>query len=343
MNFKESDIARFLRTPDTNIKCVVLFGSNEGMIADLAQKFAMSVCEDLNDAFRVTTLLMDELEKDFGVLYGEYNAVSLMGGRRVVFIKNANNNLTKPLKELMQTSSSDTMLVITSTGLNTKSSLINYLKEEDFAAVIGCYDDREENIAATARNFFVANGITIASDALEILCQRLSADRKASIGELEKLRTYIGARKNIVAEDVKKAVSDTSNSSTEDFCFYAASGETEKALRAYEALLNEGEEAVMLVRALTYHFLKILEVISKIQEGDTPDYAVSCLRPPLMWFRKSDFMMQLKIWKRKAVLDVLALLYKAEKECKTTGFPAEDIAGWTVMQIAGAAKKMKLY
>lgn len=341
MNFKEPDIARFLKSPDSSVKCVLLFGSNEGMIADLAEKFALSACSDLNDAFRVTTFEMDALEKDFGLLCGEYNAVALLGGRRVIFIKNANNNLTKPLKELMQTSVSDTLLVMTSTSLNTKSSLVTYLKDEDFAAVVGCYDDREENITSTARRFFVENGITIAPDALEILSQRLSADRKASAGELEKLQTYIGARKNIVADDVIKAISDTSSSSMEDFCFYTASGETQKALHAYQALLNEGEETVQLIRALSYHFLKLIQAVAKTEEGNTADFAASCIKPPLMWFRKAGFVMQLKIWKRKALLDVLALLYKAEKECKTTGFPAEDIGSWTVMQIAGAAKKMK--
>jgi len=341
MNFKQPEIDRFLKSPDKDVRCVVLFGSNEGMISDLAQKFAATVCSDLNDAFRITTFNMDELEKDFGTLYGEYNAVSLMGGRRVIFIKNANNNLTKPLKDLMQTSSSDTFLVITSTSLNTKSSLITYLKDEDFAAVIGCYDDREENMASVARQFFINNGITIASDALEILCQRLSADRKASAGELEKLQTYIGVRKNIVAQDVIKAVSDTSNSSMEDFCFYVAGGQMQKALHAYQSLLNEGSEAVQLIRALTYHFLKILECIAKIEAGNTPDAAASGLKPPLMWFRKTEFTSQLKIWKRKAVLDVLSLLYKAEQDCKTTGVPTDSVGSWTVMQITGAAKKMK--
>lgn len=341
MNFKETDITRFLKAPDKNVRCVVLFGSNEGMIADLSAKFALSVCDDLNDAFRVATLQMEDLEKDFGALFGEYNAASMMGGRRVVFVKNANNNLTKPLKELFAGSTSDTLLIITSTSLNTKSSLVTYLKDVPFAITFGCYDDREENVSAMVRSFFVENGITIASDAMELLCQRLSADRKASEGELEKLVTYIGTRRNVTFEDVSKAVSDTSNSSIEDFCFYAASGQMQKALRAYQALLNEGEEAATLIRALTYHFLRILECCAKIEKGMTTESAVSGLRPPLVWFLKSEFVMQLKTWKRNALFDVLALLYKAEIDCKTTGLPADEIGSWTIMQITGAARKMR--
>lgn len=191
MNFKQADVDRFLRSPDKNVRCVLLFGTNEGMIAELSQKFMKTVSDDLSDAFLVSVLQMEAVEKDEGVLYGEYNATSMMGGRRVVLIKDVNNNLTKILKDLMQRSTSDTMLVMTSSSINTKSSLVSYLKNEDFAIVFGCYDDREENISSYVRDFFVQNKITIASDALQLLCRRLSADRKASVNELEKLVCYI--------------------------------------------------------------------------------------------------------------------------------------------------------
>ena len=342
MNFKQADINRFLKTPDPNIRCVLLFGTNEGMIAELCDKFMKTVCEDLTDAFRVSVLQMDAVEKDNGLLYGEYNATSMLGGRRVVLIKDANNNLTKPLKDLMANSTSDTMLVMTSTTINTKSSLFSYLKNEDFAAAYGCYDDREENISSYVRDFFIQNNITIASDAMQLLCRRLSADRKASLNELEKLVCYIGSKKNVVLEDVRKAVSDTSGSSFEDLSYYTASGQTERAVEAYQFLLNEGEEPVQLLRNLTYHFLKLLDCVAELEKGSTTESVVSGIRPPLMFYRKSDFMMQLKIWKRKPLFDVLALLYKAERDCKTTGYPADEIGSWTVMQISGAARKLKL-
>ena len=176
---------------------------------------------------------------------------------------------------------------------------------------------------------------------MEILCQRLSADRKISLGELEKLKTYIGTRKNVVLDDVLKAVGDASNNSVEDFCFYVASGQMEKAVKTYQSLLYEGEEPASLIRTLSYHFLKILECIAKIENGGTAEFALSSVKPPVMWFRKSEFLMQLKIWKKSTVFDVLMLLYKAEKDCKLTNLPSDDIASWTVMQVTGAARKMK--
>ena len=341
MNYKKADIDRYFKNPDLALRCVLLFGSNEGMIADLAQKFVLSITPNTDDAFLVSTLEMSALEKDIGLLFGEYNAASLMGGRRVVVIKDANNNLTKPLKELFESSSSDTLLVMTSSSLNTKSSLVSFVKDAPFGALIACYDDRQEDISSYVKSFLISKNITIAPDAFSLLCQRLSVDRKASAGELDKLITYIGSKKNITFDDVQKAVSDTWSGTFEDVCYFAASGNAEGALKSYRSLLNEGQEPIQILRQITYHFMHLLECCAAIEKGNTADGASAALRPPLMWFRKSDFILQLKIWKRKSLLDVLALLYKAETECKTTGYPAEQIASYTLMQISSAAKKLK--
>jgi len=341
MNFKQADIDRFFKSPDEKVRCVLLYGTNEGMIADLLTKFARTVCDDLNDAFRVSTFQAETIEKDIGALYGDYNATSLMGGRRVILIKDATNALGKHIQDLLENSSSDTLIVISSSKMNTKSSFVTYLNASPIGIAVGCYEDRAENISTYVRSFFIQNGITIATDAMNLLCARLSPDRKASFNELEKLTTYIGSKKNVTLEDVQKAVSDTSGSSVEDLCYFVAGGQSEKAVSSYESLLSEGEDPLMLLRYLAYHFLKLLDCVAKIEKGETAESAASSLRPPLMFFRKSDFTLQLKIWRRQSLLDVLSLLYKAERDCKTTDYPVKEIASWTMMQISGAARKLK--
>lgn len=340
MNYKPTDIAKYLKNPDLNIKCVVIFGSNEGMIADYAKQFAQTVCPDLNDAFQAVHLTMETLDKDIGTLYGEYNARSLMGGRRVILIKDGNNNLTAHLKTLFKDSRSDTLVIITSSTLNTKSSLVSLAKDSPDFALISCYEDREENIYAYVKEFLIKNGITISTEAMQLLCARLSADRKASTAEMDKLITYLGTRRNIELEDIRTTISDTSSSSQEDLCYFAAKGNAEKALEAYQELLHEGNEAVSLVRSLSYHFMKLLSCAATIEKGQSPDSVVSSLRPPVMFFRKADLIQQLRIWKQQSILDVLSLLYRCERDCKTTNFPSAEIVSYTIMQIASAARKL---
>jgi DNA polymerase-3 subunit delta len=337
--FKQTQIDKFLKNPDTSLKCVVIYGSNEGLVSEYVKSFTKAVSPEINDPFQVAYLSSDDVNSDVGVLFAEYGSRSLMGGRRVIVIRDGDNNLTKNLKKLFEEVKSDTLIVIYSDSLNKKSSLVKLAEDNDDMAVIACYEDRDEDIYKTAKASFLENKITISDDALQLLCSRLSNDRKSNLGEIDKLMTYIGDRKNVVLEDVAEIISDTSSSSTDDVCFYTAGGDNEKSQKSFDRLLRENVEPISIIRALSYHFEKILNCHAMMEKGQSLDNAVSALVP--MFFRKPSFKNQVMLWNRDKALYVLDILYKAERNCKTTNMPVDEIVSYALMQIASAANRLK--
>lgn len=279
MNIKPEQVEGILKSLPPQIRGVVIYGSNEGMISTLSQQFVKAVSPDVYDAFHVSYLEMSDISSDVGTLYAEYNAQSLMGGRRVVVIKEATNLLTKPLKEMLSSSRSDSLLVITSSSLKTKDSLAVMAKDESDFYGIGCYDDRDEDIATFASKFMSKNGFSIDNATFQLLCSRLSNDRKISANELDKLITYMGNKKNIDISDIQTVISDTSASSQEDLCYFVAQGFTEKAVASYNRLVFEGEQPISLIRTLSYHFMKLLDCAVKMEKGETADKVVFGMRP----------------------------------------------------------------
>lgn len=341
MNIKPEQVEGIVKALPTTLRGVVIYGSNEGMVATLSQQFIKAVSPDIYDAFHVSYLDMADVASDIGALYAEFNAQSLMGGRRVVVIKDATNLLTKPLREMLATSKSDSLLVITSSALKTKDSLAVMAKDEADFYGIGCYDDREEDISAFASKFMSKNGFNIDNASFQLLCSRLSNDRKISANELDKLITYMGENKTIGINDILTVISDTSASSQEDLCYFVALGQTEKAIASYNRLIFEGEQPVSLVRTLSYHFMKLLDCAIKMERGEAADKVVFGLRPPLMFFRKNAFLSQLRVWNRSRIMNALTLLYQTERECKTTDFPAETAASFALMRIANGVKRFR--
>lgn len=341
MNIKPEQVENIVKSLSPTIRGIVIYGSNEGMVTTLSQQFIKAVSADIYDAFHVSYLEMADVSADIGNLYAEFNAQSLMGGRRVVVIKEATNLLTKPLRELLASSCSDSLLVITSSSLKTKDSLAVMAKDEPDFYGIGCYDDRDEDITAFASKFMAKNNINIDNNAFQLLCSRLSNDRKISANELDKLVTYMGENKTIGVNDVLTVISDTSASSQEDLCYFIAQGLTDKALFSYNRLIFEGENPVSIIRTVSYHFMKLLDCAIKIEKGETADKVVFSLRPPLMFFRKNAFLAQLRLWNRNRILSALALLYQTERECKTTDFPAEQTVSFTLMRIANGVKRFR--
>lgn len=341
MIYKQAQIDRFIKKPDTTLKCVVIYGTNDGLIAEYTKQFAQAIVPDLNDAFQVSQLLWESISSDTGALAGEYGAQSLMGGRRVVIVREVDNNITKPLKAVIDTVKTDTLLILSSSSLNKKSSLVALAEDRDDFAAIPCYEDRDEAIYATARQMFIDQGFTINNEALQLLCSRLSNDRKSNIGEIEKLITYMGTRKNITDEDVLQVISDNSAASGDDVCYFTASGQTDKALQAYHKLLGEGGEPVMVVRSLMYHFMKLLSCVAMLEKGENVDAAIGKMSPPIIFFRKSSFRTQVLTWPKARLLGVMDLLYSTERDCKTTHMPTVEIVSYLIMQISSAVRKMQ--
>ena len=341
MNIKLEQVDGIVKSLPPAIRGVVIYGSNEGMISSLAQQFIKAVSPDVYDAFHVSYLDMADVTADISVLYAEFNAQSLMGGRRVVVIKDASNLLTKNLKEMLAESSSDSLLVITSSSLKTKDSLALLAKDSNAFYGIGCYDDRDEDITSFVSKFISKQGLKADNMTLQLLCSRLSNDRKISQNELDKLLAYMGNKKIISTDDVLTAVSDTAAATQEDLCYFIALGQAEKTIAAYNRLIFEGENPVSLVRTVSYHFMKLLDCAVKMEKGETADKVISGFRPPLIFFRKPDFLLQLRVWNRNRILSALSFLYQTERECKTSDLPAEQVASFALMRIANGVKRFK--
>lgn len=339
MNFKPAQLESFCKSPDPEVKCIVLFGNNEGEISILQKKCAEAVCGSTDDAFRYSLLQMENIAKDGSEVYAEFHAQSLMGGRRAIVVQGADNNLTPMLKKMLPETPSENLLILTSSVYNTKSALITWAKDRRDILTVGCYEDREGDIMQEAALMLREKNLRADNATLQVLCARLSPDRRINQNEIDKLAMYLGERTTVTIDDVMKAVCDTAGADTEDLCYYIAGGDVKKALDIYSRSLKEGEEPATLVRVVEYHFGRLLECTSKTISGKTTEEAVAPLR--LMFYRKPEFERQLRMWNKEQLLSALSMLYDCERDCKSNNIPAEDVAGYTFLRLAKFGAKLR--
>ena len=337
MIFKSVQLENFIKKADTNIKAILIYGSNEGLLRDNVKRVAKSVCPDLNDAFQVAEINAVDLSGDIGTLYGEFNGQSLMGGRRVIILNDAGNDLTKALRKMLDESQkSENLLILSGAGnLSKKSSLVKLAEDSADMACFACYEDKNEDICGVLRSM----GLTFEPAAIQLLCSKLSGDRMVNLGELQKLATYMGDAKNVTVDIVNKIISDSSDSSTEDIYYAALDGNREKALAYFEKYINEGNEPIAVVRALMYHLMKLLDSQSYIENGETADKAMQHLVPRIIFYRADAFKRQLNMWGKNKLLHALTMIYETEKNCKTTNMPATEIVSMTLMRLSAGAKR----
>lgn len=340
MIFKEAQVKKYILKADKNIHCFLIYGPNRGLVDNWTSKIAKSIVPDLNDAFRVAAIENSSLSQNPNLLEDEYNAISLMGGNRVIIINDADNNITKKIKTLLENPNPDCLIIINSYSMNKSSSMVKFADSENIIASIACYEDRAEDIYDFAKSILSENNFMIKAEALQLLCSHLSNDRKASENEIEKLITYMGENKNISIEDIQAIIGDNAAISNEDLSYACASGQIANAIKTYDKLILEGIEPVAIIRILYYHFYKLIIANSFLQQGKSLDEAMNKLVPKIIFFRKSAFKNQLSIWPKDKLYHVLSLLYDAEKDCKTTNMPNIEICSRLILQIASAASRL---
>jgi DNA polymerase-3 subunit delta len=105
-------VESFLRRPDPQISAVLLYGPDAGLVRERADMLARGICPDLQDPFRVAELTPSVLGADPARLADEAAQISLMGGRRVVRVRDAGDALAPLFARFLGDSRGDALNIV---------------------------------------------------------------------------------------------------------------------------------------------------------------------------------------------------------------------------------------
>ena len=142
MKLQGARVARFIAAPDAAIRAVLLHGEDEGMVRERAQRIAKAVVSDLADPFRVAELTGEALRADPVRLDDETRALSLVGGRRVVRVRGADDGQAALFERFFAAlPPGDSLVVVEAGELGGKSALRRAFEAAKDGAAIVCRAD----------------------------------------------------------------------------------------------------------------------------------------------------------------------------------------------------------
>ncbi|HWU25520.1 MAG TPA: DNA polymerase III subunit delta [Rhizomicrobium sp.] len=332
MIVKTADAERYVSRPPPGVVAALVFGPDQGLVRERAERLVKTVVADLGDPFRVADIDEAVLASDPARLADEAAALSMLGGRRVVRVRGAGNTLGKLFELFLEHPSGDALVVVEAGDLAKNSTLRGAFEGSENAMAIACYPDSARDIADVVRETLKADGLSIATDALDEAVSVLGSDRGVTRREIEKLALYAHGAGRVTAEDVRAVIGDETEARTEEVCDAAGEGDVARLDRALERLWITGMSPIAVVRVCLMHFQRLALV--KAQGGET----MRRLRPPLHFKREASFKMQLQRWTPDGLNDALDALLETEALCKTTGVPAEAACGRALFNIAARAR-----
>ena len=338
MIVKSHEADRYVASPPKGLTLALVYGPDAGLVQERAEKLLKSVVPDLTDAFNVADLSEATLLADPARLADEAAAISMMGGRRVVRVRGAGNDLADLLESFADDPRGDALVVIEAGDLAKTSALRKIFDAHKTAAAVQCYPDSVRDLSDVVRDALRAEGLSIAPDALEDAVSRLGSDRGVTRREIEKLLLYMHGKKQVTLEDVRAVMGDEAEARSESACDAAAGGDLARLDRELERLWVSDVAPAQVLRSAMGHFQRLVQARESANRGEAIDSVMKRLRPPVHFSRATAFKNQAQRWNTDKLGEALDMLLDAESLTRTTGVPAEAVTGRVLMNIAAMAK-----
>ena len=343
MKLNKNDITAQLKKLNPTYRAVLIYGRDEGLVRERASIIARQVVEDLRDPFLVADIPPDRLKAEPFLLGDEAAAISMMGGKRIVRVDGAGENVTEAAKSFLENSIGDGLVIITAGGIRATSALVKLFNGAKNAAAMACYEDDQGTLQNLIFDVMGSHNLEPAPDALAYLLGNLGSDRLISRGELEKLALYMGksedgSRQKVTLEDARACVGH-SGSLTLDMIATATTGGDLKVLdETLFKAFNRGENAIPILRNVARRLQKLHLVRGSMDQGISPEQAVRAVVYSPYSPEKKSLMAQIGKWSTSKLSNALEIVCEAEADCKVTGLPPEAICARACLRISNAAR-----
>lgn len=324
----------FVAKPDPKMRAVLVYGPDSGLVRERLNGLTKAVAGSVDDPFRVIEISADSLRDDPARLRDEAAAMSFGGGRRVVRVRDAGDNLAGLFESFDEDSVGDALVVVSAGDLSPRSKLRLAFEGAEHMGALPCYSDSADIVEGVAREMLRAAGLQIAPEALSWLVDHLGGDRELSRRELEKLILYKGGSGTVSEEDVLACIGDTAGFGVDDLVYALADGDQATMQRVYGRLVNEGTSPISILTMVSRHLMRLHETRGRMSEGRNADGAVAMLRPPVFFKFKSRFTSQANRWSETLLARGLEIVTEAELQAKSTDIPAEAVIERAFLQLA---------
>lgn len=299
---KGSALASFIRAPAASTKAVVIHGSDTGRVHEMAAEIVRASAGSLDDPFLVVKLSDTNLAADPALLIDEARSLSLLGGRRVVWVAPAGRGFQGAMEAYLTDPGGDALVVAEAAALPKSSKLRSVCEQSKLVAVIACYEDSAEELRALVSRAASEAKLTINDEVLEHIVDRIGSDRAVSRREIEKLLLYCHGKASIELADVEATCGDVSAVSLDALLDAAFGGDVAACCRHLAQLDDSGMSPAGILTGTGSHLARLQELRNDIDRGRARDAVVRNARPPIHFNRQPRILRQLALWSG-AVLD----------------------------------------
>jgi DNA polymerase-3 subunit delta len=298
---RASEADDFLRRLPAGFAAVLLFGTDSGLIRERAVALVRAVAGSLDDPFNLARIEETALAADPGLLADEFNALSFTGGRRVIWVKDADRTFLRAVEPLLRLAAGSNLIIAEAGNLAKSAPLRSLFEKSRNACAIACYEESEGELRRLVETEAAAAGLAIEPEAERLLVGLLSDDWLMSRSEIAKLLLYVAGSSVITAADVEAVCGDNSARSVDGLIDAVMEGDMPGCDRMLEALILSGTAPGQILSAVASHIARLQQFRGAMDRGRSQEDAIRASKPPLFFKRHDPIRRQLRLWDQKSL------------------------------------------
>jgi len=301
---KSHEVDAWLARPDPAAVIVLVYGPDRGLVSERAKRFAGMTGLDLDDPFCVVKLDAGEVENDPGRLIDEASTVSMFGGRRLIWLRNAGPHKTtaEAVKALAERPPQDAVVLVEAGDLKKNAPLRVVAENARCAMALPCYADENRSIDQLLDQELQAANMMITLEARQLLKSQVGGDRLASRGEIQKLLLYAAGRATIEVDDVAASLGDVAGVSADQVIDAMLQGRLADMDEKMQRALSAGTAPFLLLSTTMRQFQSLSVLRAEMDTlGRNASSVVASARPPVFFARRTIVENALARWTSEAL------------------------------------------
>ena len=335
MKASKASIGRVVDQPVPQVRFHLFHGPDE------AQSRALG--ERLLQALSATRFVVNAgaIKSDPAALADEAGAMNLFGGKRLIWIEPAGDEIAAGVEALLEAAAAESPVVAIAGSLRKTSALLKLAEGSDQAVAFAAYApegaEAERMVIEVGRRF----GLKIAPPLAALVAESCGNDQAIVSQELQKLALYVDASPQSPKELDREAVAAVGAELTEGnlpgLADLALAGELAE-LADELARLPHAAEGIPIVRALQRRLLMLAPARARIERGDRSDAVMASFGKSLFWKDKGLIEKLLLLWDAKGLATVAERAGRLERELMFSPAPDQEALGEELLSIARAAR-----
>ncbi len=340
MKGKYQDISSIIRSKETSLRAIVLYGPNTFVIEEIYRELTNSLIDKDSEVFGSREFDSKEITNDAGDFYNEAQSIPFGLGKKYIKINMTGSESGGAILEFLKLEQDGVVLIIKAGPLSPRSSLRRGTEGSKTSIAVPFYEDDTTGLINFIKDKSEKNNFLISREACNGIVELSGLNRGLINNNIESLMLYLefSEKREIGIEDVRAVLFDTNQNQINELCRSVCLGKTQESQKILSRLILQGLSPPQLVSFFLGHFQKIHTTNLKVLSGVSIGLAIKEIKPPIFYKEIKNFQSQVENWGVKKTERALEILIEADLKTKEFSGLGQSIVSDIVLRLSNVAK-----